>query len=127
LEQLRQVAGGVGEQDLAPAGTGDYVASEGQTGLAEPRDLGVQVVDDEVDAVAAGGGGVVGGGAGAGAGGSGKQEPERAAYHVGEGGRGAAVQGEAKVRDVEVDGRLHVVDDVADTGVVVGSGHGGPP
>jgi len=41
--------------------------------------LCIQVADSEVDAVEAGGGGVVGCGAGARAGGSGQQEPKRAA------------------------------------------------
>ena len=53
FEQFDEVAGGVGEQDLASAGAGDDVAAEGQSGAAEPVDLGVEVVDDEVDAVAA--------------------------------------------------------------------------
>ena len=85
LEQFDQVAGGVGEQDLAPTGAGDHVAAEGQAGVTEPGDLGIQVVDDQVDAVVASGG-IVGGRAGAGAGGSGQQQPQRAADHVGEGG-----------------------------------------
>ena len=68
--------------------------------------------------------GVVGGGAGAGAGRPGQQQPQRAADHVGEGGRGAGVHGEAEVGGVEVDGGLHVVDEVADAGVLVGCGHG---
>ena len=89
LEQFDEVAGGVGEQDLAPARAGDEVAAEGQAGGAQPGDLGVEVVDHEMDAVAAGGGGRVGGGAGAGAGGAGEQEPQRATDDVGEGGRGA--------------------------------------
>ena len=46
LEQFDQVAVGVGEQDLAPAGAGDQVAAYGQAGAAEPGDLGIQVVDD---------------------------------------------------------------------------------
>jgi hypothetical protein len=89
LEQFDDVAGGVSEQDLAPAGAGDRVAAKGHASAGEPGDLGIQVVDDEVDAVAASGGGVVGGGAGAGTGGSGQQEAKRAAYHVGECGCGA--------------------------------------
>src|SRR6266540_2639587 len=50
LEQLDQVAGGVGEQDLAPAGSGDRLAAEGQARATESVDLGVEVVDDEVEA-----------------------------------------------------------------------------
>ncbi len=53
LEEFDQVAGRVGEQDLASAGAGDDVAKEGQTRVAEPSDLGIDVVEDEVDAIAA--------------------------------------------------------------------------
>ena len=55
LEQLDQIAVGVGEQNLPPTRAGDQVAAEGQVCIAEPGDLGVEVVDDEVDAVTAGG------------------------------------------------------------------------
>ena len=65
FEEFDQVARGVGEQDLMPAGAGDHVAVEGQSGAAQPVDLGVQVVHDQVDAVAAGAG-AGRGGAGAG-------------------------------------------------------------
>jgi hypothetical protein len=44
--------------------------------------------------------------------------------HVGEGGCGAAVEGEAEVGGVEVGGHLDVVDEVADAGVLVVCGHG---
>src|SRR5690349_4767481 len=58
LEELDEVSGGVGDQDLASAGAGHQVAAQRYPRGAEPLDLGVQVVDDEVDAVAAGCGGV---------------------------------------------------------------------
>ena len=54
LEQLDQVPGGVGEKDLAPSGSCDHLAAETTAGVAEPVDFGVEVVDDEVDTVAAG-------------------------------------------------------------------------
>jgi hypothetical protein len=60
LEQFDQVAGGVGDQDLATAGAGDQVAAERQPGRTQSVDLGVQIVDDQVDTVAAGRGGIVG-------------------------------------------------------------------
>jgi hypothetical protein len=123
LEQFDQIAVGVGEQDLAPTRASDQVTAEGQARVAEPGDLGVQVVDDELDAVTARSGGIVGGGAGAGAGGSGQQQPQRATDHVGEGGCGAGVQSEAEVGGVEADGGLHVADEVADAGVLVRCGH----
>ena len=49
---------GVGEQDLASAGAGDDVAAEGQSGAAQALDLGIEIVNGEVDAVAAGSCGV---------------------------------------------------------------------
>ena len=39
-------------------------------------------------------------------------------------GGGAGVEAEAEVGGVEVDGGLHVVDEVADAGVLDGCGHG---
>src|SRR3954464_5104924 len=72
LEQLDQVAGGVGDKYLASAGAGDRVAAERHPGSAEPIDLDVQILDDEVDAVATGCGRIGGGRAGTGAGGSGQ-------------------------------------------------------
>ncbi|WP_329011332.1 hypothetical protein OG271_30335 [Micromonospora rifamycinica] len=78
MEQFDEVVGGVGEQDLPAAGSGDRFAAERQAGSLEPVDLGVEVVDDEVDAVAAGAGGVVRGGAGAAAGRSGQQQSRTA-------------------------------------------------
>ena len=60
LEQLDEVAGRIGEQDLTSAGAGDHLAAEGRSHAAEPVDLGVEVVDDEMDPIAAGGGGVGG-------------------------------------------------------------------
>src|SRR3954467_4943663 len=78
LEQLDQIAVGVGEQKLPPTRAGEQVAAEGQVFIAEPGDLGVEVVDDEVDAVTAGGGGIVGGGPGTGTGGAGQAPPQPA-------------------------------------------------
>src|SRR5689334_21728885 len=104
LEQFDEVAGRVGDEELAPARSGDQVAAEGQAGFPEAGGLGLQVVDDEVDAVAARGLVLGGGGAGAGAGGAGEQQAQRPADHLGEAGGGAEVQGEAEVGGVEVDG-----------------------
>lgn len=46
LEQLDQIAGEVGEQDLAAAGPGNQLAAERQANATESVDLGVQVVDE---------------------------------------------------------------------------------
>src|SRR5262245_66669962 len=55
LEELDDVAGGVLEQDLPAAGScEDVVAEPGPRG-AEAGDFGIDVVDDEVDAVPAAG------------------------------------------------------------------------
>jgi len=59
LEQLDQVAVGIGDQDLPPAGAGDHTAAHRQVRDPDSGDIGVQVVDDEVDAVAARGGGLL--------------------------------------------------------------------
>jgi hypothetical protein len=58
LEQFDQVAGGVGKQDLTAAGAGDHVTAKRQAGSTLPLDLGVEVLDDQVDAVAPGNVGV---------------------------------------------------------------------
>lgn len=63
LEQFDQIAGGVGEQDLATTRPADHITTEGDTGSAQSGDLGVEVADDEVDTVAARPGHVGGGGA----------------------------------------------------------------
>jgi hypothetical protein len=81
-EQFDEVAGGVGEQNLASAGAGDDVAAEGQSGAAQALDLGIEIVNGEMDAVAAGSCGVRRCGAGAGAGRSGQQQPQRASDDV---------------------------------------------
>jgi hypothetical protein len=59
LEQLDDVARGVLEKDLGAAGSGEDVVAEGEPITAEARDLGLDVVDDEVDAVPAAGAGPV--------------------------------------------------------------------
>ncbi len=51
LEEFDEIAGGVGEQDLASARAGDHLALAGHSGGAEPTDLVVEVVDDEMNAV----------------------------------------------------------------------------
>jgi hypothetical protein len=48
--QIGHDAGGVLEQDLTAAGTGDDVVAEAQAGLVDSGDLGGDVADDEVDA-----------------------------------------------------------------------------
>jgi hypothetical protein len=53
LEQLDQVPGRVGEQDLSSSGAGDHVAAEGQACVTEPVDFGIEVLENEVDPVAA--------------------------------------------------------------------------
>jgi hypothetical protein len=53
LEELDRVPGRVVDEDLLPAGPGDDVVAEPEACGAEALDLGVDVVDDEVDAVPA--------------------------------------------------------------------------
>src|SRR5215831_16431078 len=53
LEEFDDVAGGVLEQDLFAAWSFEDVVAEQSPGVAETGDLGIDVVDDEVDAVPA--------------------------------------------------------------------------
>src|SRR3954452_11812447 len=53
LEELDQVVVGVGQQDLASARSAHHLAAEGKARATEPVDLCIEVVDDEVDAIAA--------------------------------------------------------------------------
>src|SRR5918996_1746811 len=124
LEQFDEVAGRVGEQNLPAARPGHHVAVKVQTSRAEPVDLGIQVVDNQVDTVAAGSVRVVRCSTRPGTGRPGQQEPQRAAYHVGEGGSRAHVHPEVEVGGVEVDGRFHVVDQVTDAGILLSASHG---
>src|SRR5438034_986415 len=79
----------------------------------------MQIVEDQMNAVATGGFQVVGGGSGARGSWPGQQQPHRTACHLGDGGRGVHVQREAEMGGVKVDGRLDVVDEVAHGGVSV--------
>jgi hypothetical protein len=49
LEDLDRVAGGVVDEDLSTARAADDIVAEAEAGGAEALDLGVDVVDDEVD------------------------------------------------------------------------------
>src|SRR5215472_700900 len=124
FEQLDEVTGGVSQQNLASGGADDHIAAERQPGAAQPVDHGIEVVDYQMDAVIAAAGDVVRGGAGTRAGGSGEQQPQGTRRDFGEGGCGAAAQGEPEMGGVEVNGRLDVVNEVADTGELVGYRHG---
>ena len=97
-----------------------------QPGLAELGDLGVDVVDDEVDAVPAAGARLlpVGHRSSGGARRTAEQQPQVAAGDVGERGGGAGAHLEAEVLRVEVDRRLDVVDHVADVHHLVVFRHG---
>src|SRR2546428_2187819 len=57
LEELDRVSGRVVEQDLRAAGSLDDIVAEAEPGGAQPGDLGLDVVDDQVDAVPAAGAG----------------------------------------------------------------------
>src|SRR6059058_2266166 len=58
LEELDGVAGGIVEHDLLAAGTTDHGAAEHHTGGAKALYFGVDVVDDQVDAVPSAGTGL---------------------------------------------------------------------
>src|SRR3954454_17575095 len=73
-EQLDQVSGRVRKEDLPSAGARDHLAAEGKACGAKSGDLGIEILNDELNPVTAGLGRVVGGGARAGAGSPGEQE-----------------------------------------------------
>ena len=118
---------GVFEEDLLTAWPGDDVVAEGDPGGAQPGDLGGEVGHDEVDAVPAARdrSPTVGHRPARGAGRPGQQQAQVAAGDVGERGQVRGAQGETEVGGVEVEGGLHVVDQVADVDhAVVDVGHG---
>src|SRR3954454_17283996 len=53
LEELDRVPGGGVEQDLLAARAGDDVVAKAQAGRAQSRDVGREVLDDEMNAVPA--------------------------------------------------------------------------
>src|SRR3954451_20474312 len=127
LEELDRIACGVVYEDLLPAGAGDDVVAEAEPRLAEPRDLALDVVDDQVDPVPAAWlrDTAVGHGAAGGARRPAQQQPQRPAHDVGERRRVARAQLKPEVLRVEADGALDVVDEVADAHELVR--HGLPP
>lgn len=52
LEELDEIAVRVRQQDLTATRSGDHLTAKRQTRRSEPVDLGVQVVENQVDAVA---------------------------------------------------------------------------
>src|SRR4051794_40784102 len=121
LEELDRVARGILEQDLPTPRAADDVVAERQARALEPRDVGGDVLDDEVDAVPSAGPGraAVRHRSAGRALGPAEQEPEVAAYDVRERRCGAAADREREVGGVEVDRRLDVVDHVADADELV--------
>src|SRR5262245_18769572 len=115
MEQLDRVAGRVVEHDLHAARTGDDVAPEPDAGASHPLHLGGDVADDQVDPVPAARAGLdpVGHRSPGGARPSAQEQLEAAAHDVREG-RKVRADTEAEVRGVEADGRIDVVDHVAD-------------
>src|SRR5262245_15479813 len=103
LEELDDVAGGVLEQDLLAAGSLQDVVAEPGARVAQARDFGVDVVDDQVDAVPAAGArlGAVRHRPSRGAGRSAEQQPQVSACDVGEGGHEAGQDFEAEELRVE--------------------------
>src|SRR5262245_44533893 len=105
LEELDDVAGGVQEQDLPAAGSLDDVVAEPCTGVAEAGHLGIDVVDDQMDAVPAAGSwlGAIRHRPPCGAARSAEQQPQAAAGDVGESGKEARQDFEAEELRVEGD------------------------
>src|SRR5262249_44133505 len=112
LEELDDVAGGVLEQYLLAAGSFEDVVAEPSTGAAETGHLGIDVVDDEVDAVPAARPrlGAIRHRPRRGASRSAEQQPQVPAGDVGESGSDARQNLEIEDLRVERDGGFHVVD-----------------
>src|SRR5258708_5551091 len=125
LEELDDVAGGVLEEDLLAARSREEVVAERSTGAPKSRDLGIDVVDDQVDAIPAARSrlGAIRHGPSRRARRSAEQQPQVAAGDVGECGREVRQHFEVEELRVEGDGLLDVVDHVANADHVLGVTH----
>src|SRR5262249_15866191 len=116
LKQLDEIAGGVLQQDLRSAWPGHDVVAELDAGGAQPRDLGRNIIHDEMNAVPAAGTGAIAIGHRS----SGRafrpaeQEPQRPQGDVGKSRRCVGEKLEAEVFGVPRDRRVDIVDHVAD-------------
>jgi hypothetical protein len=122
LEELDDVTGGVQQENLLAAGSFNDVVAELGPGIAELDDLGVDVVDEEVDAVPAtrSGLGAVGHRPSGRAGRTSEEQSEVASLYVGKGGREVSEELEAENLGVEGDRLVDVGDHVADVNDLIG-------
>jgi hypothetical protein len=115
LKKLNQVARRIDQKDLPSPRSGHNVISEAHTGYPQPRDLAVNVINDEVNAIPA-----------ArlwllairhrppsGAGGTAEQQSEGAAPDIREGWRGIGEQLEGEVPSIPGHGGVDIVDHVS--------------
>jgi len=115
-KEFDEIAGRIFEQDLWATGSGDDVVAEPQSGGAEPGHLGGEVVDHQLDAIPAAGGGLatVRHWSPCRASLSAEQQPKIATPDIGEGGRCAGKDREPEVGGVKSDSRVDILDHIAD-------------
>src|SRR2546428_6252338 len=114
LKELDRISRRIVEEDLLPAGSGDDLAAESHARRAKAHDLGLDVVDDEVDAVPAARAGprAVRHRTSGGACWTAQQDAKWPADDVGESRSHVRAQGEPEVRRVEGDRGVDVLDHV---------------
>src|SRR5262249_28368828 len=107
-------------------GVCDDVVAERSAGVAETGYFGVDVVDDQVDAIPTTGSGLdaIRHGSSRGTGRPAEQQPQTAPGDASERRRGAGQHLEVEELRIEVNGLLNVIDTVAYVHHIVGSGHG---
>ena len=123
FEQLDEIPGGVGHQDLASTRSRGQLTSERHASRPKPGDLGVEICNDQMDSISSGHGGDFRCRTGTGTPRSRQQQPQPALGDVGERPRGITQQCEPEMGCVEVDGRLNVIDNVSDIGEPACFGH----
>src|SRR5262249_10450792 len=116
LKELDKISGWVREKNLRSAWPGHNVVAEFDTGGAQPRGLGRNILHDKVDAVPATGTGplAIGHRSPGRTFGPTQQEPQRTQRDIGESRRGVGEECEAKVFGVPRNRGVHVVDHVTD-------------
>src|SRR5919201_6072590 len=112
LKQLDRVAGWIVEQNLLPTRTGDHVVPEAHARPSQPGDFGIDVVDKQVNAIPPAWArlSAVGHGSSSRAGRAAEQQPQIAAFYVGERWRKVGQNSEPEMGRVKVHGGLDVVD-----------------
>jgi hypothetical protein len=114
LKQLDWVAGRIVEHDLLPTRTGDHVAPESHARLAQPSDFRGDVIYQQVNAIPPAWARLptVGHGTSRRARAAAEQQPQTAAFRVGEGWPKIGQNGEPEMRRIEMQRGRDVVNHV---------------